>query len=101
MAAMGGRFKKEDAVSRGEVGWPQVRACYVPAFVGMTRRENLSEVVGVSLELEALRRRPVNHRIDAVLFRIGDRGFPAREVQGELTAGIAAAGPAHQRVGPC
>src|SRR5690606_16975410 len=56
-------------------------------------------VVGVSLDFQPLGRRIVDHYVNAILFGISDRRLLAREPELDLPARIAAAGPAHQRIG--
>src|SRR5690606_12895731 len=58
-----------------------------------------AEIVGVGLEQEPLRRRIVDDGVDAVFLGVGNGRFLAWKAQADLAARVAAAGPAHQRIG--
>src|SRR5690606_21223259 len=84
-----------------------VAAHAVPAHAGMALAKKTgtvplfrsAEIVRVGLQLEPPRRGFVDDRVDAVFLGVCDRRLLRREAQLHLLARIAAARPAHQRVG--
>src|SRR3546814_2769489 len=69
-----------------------VQTCALPIY-------RSAEIVGVGLDLQRPRGSRHDLGLDAVAGGIGERFVTAREAEAELASGVAAASPAHQRIG--